>query len=222
MFPAGSAPDHPSVGGGGGGSDVAGDSSPRRQKRHRVFSRESVAAADWIGAEIECRGLDQKDSYHKGRLLAADPVSGSLVLLCASSGCVTLVPSISSGGVKVISGEDKWTAQEHRERVQRLISESAPAAAAGSALGDPTVRRRRLVTWLRDKHRLEVDDSQPEVIIVQGCVRVGCPWGPADCEAGNEIVLDRVRELVASVPPPSPTHDHQDKQEQEAKTSGSE
>ena len=60
-------------------------------------------------------------------------------------------------------------------------------------------RRNDLIAWL-NKNRLPVKLDQNNVINILDSVFIHCPYDLDNCQSTNEIILDKVRQLVQSLP----------------------
>lgn len=60
-------------------------------------------------------------------------------------------------------------------------------------------RRDELIAWL-NKNRLPVKIDQNNVINILDTVFIQAPYDLENCQSTNEIILDKVRQLVQSLP----------------------
>ncbi len=60
-------------------------------------------------------------------------------------------------------------------------------------------RRNELIAWL-NKNRLPVKIDQNNVINILDSVFIQAPYDLDNCQSTNEIILDKVRQLVQSLP----------------------
>ena len=124
----------------------------------------------------------------------------SHVLVNFDDGLITLVLNDHIESVEeLVESTNELASKSIEEKLADLFRSSTrtEAGANTSQLDNETVERRnRLVTMLQ-KHRLPVKlVNDNSVINILDTVYINSPYLPENCESSNEIILNRVRDLV--------------------------
>jgi hypothetical protein len=149
----------------------------------------------FIHKKVTVKTSDNKEEC--GLLVAADPISQSCVLLTAPlnksdpiKSEFLLVPCVNWSDIS-LHPDQSTLDQESLQLLSQLTTESTA----------DTELTADLQTKLEDLHKFMLQHNltaeiQGVVLSVQNCVCVHPPYTSADCRATNEIVLDRVANLV--------------------------
>lgn len=81
--------------------------------------------------------------------------------------------------------------------IDNLFKSTADADDATNDFSSSAIeeRRVRLVDWLKRNHIPAADDDN-DVIEILDSVTIRRPFGVSDCQSTNEIILDKIRNLV--------------------------
>jgi hypothetical protein len=105
---------------------------------------------------------------------------------------VTIVNGAEIDEIKVISTQRTSTHSEFN------MDEYFNSNKSENPTVDITKRRDTLIEWLKHNH-LPVKLVNDQVISILDCVFINSPYSVDNCESINEIILDKVRQLVAKI-----------------------
>lgn len=186
---------------------------------------DSKTLSGLIGRHLSVTGCSGQQTY-KGVLISADPVSRSFVLVkksVSNGGLVnqTTVDSLSDNKAKldyqiqvvpwvrqdnIILDEDALDGNVSNERIidssnfkkQFLSALSYPNGSRyilGNNSEDNTDRKNSAKDNLQS-HQLDVTEGEDQKLIVEDLVTIRAPYTAFNCEGTNQIVLDRIRNLI--------------------------
>jgi len=155
----------------------------------------------------------------QGILIAADPLTSSVILVTQSPQEESLGPAVSvsvfphaesvalleEGDDRVV---DEKVLRQSAEILTRKFKSAAASETASAAVdcGDSSspeelaAKKDAVKRWLVDDNHLQVqeDTTNPGRLLIQGGVTLEPPYSASSCRATNAIVLSRVRELIAA------------------------
>ena len=108
---------------------------------------------------------------------------------------VVSVPFVDWDKVKIVE-----SSPEFRQIIEELQKQSDGSAEAGPDSGSVEVSQRRSrVTEELSRHGLSVT-TESDNLLIAGTVIIQPPYTHHHCDAPNEIVLARIRDLLKSIP----------------------
>jgi len=124
-----------------------------------------------------------------GTVYTIDPVSESVVLVTQKDGntCMDIVMGHAVKSL-VISSSNVCTGQE----------EIFPSVSVNISKEEAEARKKKIRSWLC-KNRIPVEENG-ELLIVKDALQIYPPYGKDQCLSGNEIILGRVQDLIATMP----------------------
>ena len=172
------------------------------------FSWPELQRGQWTVARM------MDGSVHRGVLYTVDPESGHMVLLKpVPSEDGKMQPNIVTPFVLFAASLD-YVAQDSDDGTRnahelfsnaKLVHIGNGDADAGEiSFDDSTIetRRQALMALLSSQRAPFVEQPGGELLIL-GCLRIIPPYTPSSCICENEIVLDRVLEIIAQHPLPT-------------------
>jgi len=182
-----------------------------------------------LGRLLSVTGCSGQQTY-KGVLISADPVSKSLVLVKkstlkdinineASNSDLNTKPKTKVGyELQIVP----WVQQEniviHEESLEGLLPNSSEIDSTLFRLqflrcltnnnrslfnnnSKDLLERKNIVKSYLETHQLSVTESKNQTLLIQDLVTLNSPYTSFDCEGTNEIVLDRIRNLINQLDP---------------------
>jgi len=164
---------------------------------HRVFLNKPSELLGLLSQRVELQ--TQRGERVSGGLIGVDPVTDTALLaqlhtdhspqldLCT----VVAVPFVDWETLKVME-----SSPEYRKMIEELSGRDVtPETAVGGV--EVTERRSRVIEELT-RHGLEVK-TEGEDLVISGTVIIQPPYSHHDCDAPNEIILARIRNLLQSI-----------------------
>ena len=167
---------------------------------HRVFLNKPKELIELLAKRVEVE--TQRGEVITGGLLAVDPVTDTAVLAELESDQKQLelnhvrivsVPFVNWDKVKTVE-----SSPEYRQSLEGLIQELRGGSGRSEAVSVEDVERRDRVREELSRHGLEVT-SDGDNLVISGTVIIRPPYGQQHCDAPNEIILSRIRNILQSV-----------------------
>jgi hypothetical protein len=130
----------------------------------------------------------------QGGVVAIDPVSNTAVLLSldscsdAATAELTVVPGVKWDAKVTLLPTDEAT----QNRLKKFVA--VADIPEGYSVAECAARKARLCEHFGQHGLTAVQVG--EKLVVQGCVTIRPPYRPEDCRAINEIVLERIVQLM--------------------------
>lgn len=177
-----------------------------------------------LGRLLTVTGCSGQQTY-KGILISADPISKSLVLVKKSELPDIHIDEASSSYLnpnsRVKVGYEiqivPWVPQEniivHEDAIEgqlpnssvinsKLFKQQLLRCLSNSKTGllneKPTnlIERKAIVKNYLQSHQLSVVENEKQTLLIQDLITLSSPYTSFDCEGTNQIVLDRIRNLI--------------------------
>lgn len=175
-----------------------------------------------IGQLVSVTGCSGQQIY-KGVLISADPVSKSVVLVSKSadeeldqndvlkseisktkSYNLQIIPWVDLKTITVqdktsnSNDEDLDTSNFRNNFLKSLFTDNTNNKCFNENIADLTNRKSAVKEYL-EKHQLSVKEDTNRNLIVHDLVTIVSPYMSVNCEGTNQIVLDRIRNLITQL-----------------------
>ncbi|XP_065331796.1 uncharacterized protein LOC135934173 [Cloeon dipterum] len=152
---------------------------------HSIYEDERIFKFyNHVGKVVKVTLSNKKSTT--GTVCSIDPVSGSIVLLEIVSKKLQILM-----GHSVVSIED--CSDLDADDVSRVLPDHNSQRASNN-VGIDSVKN-----WLL-KNRMVCEESGNGILIVGGAVSICAPYTEDMCTGDNELVVDRIRELLSKMP----------------------
>lgn len=153
---------------------------------HAVFVNNPLEFRSYVHKYVEVETVE--GDIHRGTLYTIDPVSESVVLINKHEEKLSMdiimghaVKSLQMKKSPDVAPEDSFLSED---------KEVSP--------GEIENRRERLVRWL-EKNRTPVE-ADGQILRIGNAVEIRPPYGIDNCFSSNEIILDRLQNLMLTMP----------------------
>uniref|UniRef100_A0A1B6MFX3 AD domain-containing protein n=1 Tax=Graphocephala atropunctata TaxID=36148 RepID=A0A1B6MFX3_9HEMI len=157
---------------------------------HKVFTNDPIHFKSLVNAVVEVETVNDSE-VHKGILFTIDPVSETVILLNPVENNLKMevilgfnvknIKSVQTTGVPGIPDnlfKEDWAKYISEEEVEQ--------------------KRLKLKEWLV-KNTIPITESG-KVLKLADMLSIEPPYGPQQCMSSNEIVLNKIQNLIKSMP----------------------
>lgn len=165
------------------------------KEKHQIFNQDVSQLKEYVYKLVEVKTVE--DRAYIGWVYTVDPVSESFVL-------VTLDESYQPDSLHLILG--------HAVRNIKVLNDATPSLKqlldrlfrnkpATEDVKNLEEKRQKLKAWLmQNRVPFAMTGESNNVFTIMDAVTIFPPYGAADCQSTNEIVLERIQMLIQAMP----------------------